>query len=121
MKFKIDENMPTEAAELLRDAGHDATTVGEERLLGSPDETLAERAQREQRAFVTMDMDFADIRAYPPDEYAGIIVLRLPVQLRPLVLGLVRRLVPLLQTESLRGCLWIVGPGRVRIFEGTAR
>ena len=34
MKFKIDENLPVEAAELLRDAGHDAHTVGEESLTG---------------------------------------------------------------------------------------
>ena len=28
MRFKIDENLPIEAAQLLRSAGHDATTVG---------------------------------------------------------------------------------------------
>ena len=35
MKFKIDENLPTEAADLLRSAGHDAVTVGEQRLGGA--------------------------------------------------------------------------------------
>jgi predicted nuclease of predicted toxin-antitoxin system len=27
MKFKVDENLPREVADLLRGAGHDATTV----------------------------------------------------------------------------------------------
>jgi predicted nuclease of predicted toxin-antitoxin system len=30
MKFKIDENMPLEVAELLRNAGHDSATVTEQ-------------------------------------------------------------------------------------------
>jgi len=30
MKFKIDENLPVEAAELLKGAGYDAMTVWEE-------------------------------------------------------------------------------------------
>ena len=34
MRFKIDENLPVEAAELLRQAGHDAVTVLEQHLGG---------------------------------------------------------------------------------------
>jgi predicted nuclease of predicted toxin-antitoxin system len=40
MKFKTDENLPTEAADLLRAAGYDAVTVGEQRLSGSVDPTV---------------------------------------------------------------------------------
>jgi hypothetical protein len=29
VKFKTDENLPTEAADRLRSAGHDAVTIGE--------------------------------------------------------------------------------------------
>lgn len=41
MKFKIDENLPAEAAEILRDAGFVADTVGDEDLSGADDETIA--------------------------------------------------------------------------------
>ena len=34
MKFKIDENLPVEVAELLREAGHDAATAIEQQLGG---------------------------------------------------------------------------------------
>jgi hypothetical protein len=31
LRFKVDENLPTEVAELLTNAGHDAITVPEQR------------------------------------------------------------------------------------------
>ncbi|MCG2767887.1 MAG: DUF5615 family PIN-like protein [Anaerolineae bacterium] len=80
MEFKIDENLPIEVAELLRQAGYGATTVLEQNLGGRADSDVASVCQREGYALVTMDMDFADIRAYPPEQYPGIIVLRLKQQ-----------------------------------------
>lgn len=47
MRFKVDENLPVEAAERLRQAGHDATTVAEQRLSGATDASLAALCQRE--------------------------------------------------------------------------
>ena len=41
MRFKFDENMPVEAAELFRNAGHDAATVLEQSLGGQPDPNIA--------------------------------------------------------------------------------
>jgi predicted nuclease of predicted toxin-antitoxin system len=35
MKFKIDENLPIEAAALLREAGHDALIVHDQNLRGA--------------------------------------------------------------------------------------
>ena len=37
MRFKLDENMPAEAAGLLRDNGHDAHSVHDEGLGGADD------------------------------------------------------------------------------------
>jgi len=45
MKFKVDENLPVEVAEVLRDAGHDAVTVVEEGLGGREDKAIR-RLQR---------------------------------------------------------------------------
>ncbi len=47
MKFKINENLPAEAADILREAGHDALTMLNQRLLGSKDELLADICRRE--------------------------------------------------------------------------
>ena len=117
MKFKIDENLPVEA-DLLREAGYEADTVQEEGLTGTADETLAERVRREGRAIVTLDLDFSDIRAYPPQDYAGIIVLRPNRQDRDSFLALIRRFLPLLTVEPLIGSIWIVEMDRIRIRQG---
>lgn len=115
MNFKLDENMPVEAADLLRAVGHDATTVFDEDLAGADDKAIAARVVVEGRALITTDLDFADIRAYPPREYCGIIVIRGKRQDKSFLLERVRHLLGLLQTEPLTQALWIVTPYRVRI------
>ena len=119
MKFKIDENMPLAAAAILRQAGHDAETVFDEQLAGGNDQQLAQVCQREGRALVTLDLDFSDIREYPPAEYGGIVVLRPHVQERGPVLYLVEAMLRLLDDEELPGHLWIVERTRARIRGGT--
>ena len=120
MKFKIDENLPVEAADLLRAAGHEADTVQEEGLTGSEDGALSERIRLEGRAIIMLDLDFSDIRAYPPQDYFGIIILRPSRQDKDSFLALVRRFLPLLATEPLAKNIWIVEPDRIRIRQGRA-
>jgi len=115
VRFKVDENLPVEAAELLRQSGHDAMTVLEQGSSGSADAHLAALCQQETRALLTLDMDFADIRAYPPADFPGLIVLRLWRQDKPYVLDVLARLLQVLQAELLVGPLWIVEENRIRI------
>jgi len=115
MQFKIDENLPIEVAELLHQAGHDAVSVHEQHLEGSADSDVALACQQEGRILMTLDMDFADIRAYPPEQYPGLIVLRLQRQDKPQVSKILRRLVQILPTEPLEQHLWIVEENRVKI------
>lgn len=115
MKFKIDENLPSEAAQVLRQAGHDAATVFEQNLSGGFDPEIALACRRENRFLVTMDLGFADLRTYPPEQYVGIIVLRLKKQDKPHVLEILGRLTKMLDTESLDQHLWIVEEKRIRI------
>lgn len=77
MQFKIDENLPVEIAELLVIAGHDAKTVNDQRLEGALDSELANVCCVENRTLITLDTDFSDITAYPPENFPGIIVLRI--------------------------------------------
>lgn len=114
MRFKIDENLPSEAAALLIREGYEADTVGEEQLSGATDEVLAERLHQEDRVLVTLDLDFANIRAYPPEIYAGIVVLRLRMQDKPTALAFIRKLILALQLRSPAGELWIVDRDRIR-------
>jgi predicted nuclease of predicted toxin-antitoxin system len=83
LKFKIDENLPAECALLFREAGYDADTVAEEKLSGAEDSILLGRCQSENQILVTLDLDFSNIRAYPPKSHSGIVVLRPNSQHKP--------------------------------------
>src|SRR5438552_411208 len=115
MRFKTDENLPIEIAELLRRAGHDALSVGEQNLVGAADPAVAVVSQTEKRAIVTLDLDFSDIRRFPPEDYSGIIVLRPVLQLIPTLERIMARAITLLGQEPLEGCLWVVDDHQVRI------
>jgi predicted nuclease of predicted toxin-antitoxin system len=115
LRFKVDENMPATAAALLVAAGHDALTIQDQQLAGHPDSDMADVCRRESRILVTLDVDFADIRAYAPAHYPGIIVLRLSRLDKYRVLATMRRLLPTLDRESPTGTLWIVDETTVRI------
>ena len=115
MRFKVDENLPVEAAKLLCQAGHDAVTVLQQHLSGSADAHVAQFCQQEGRALVTLDMGFADIRAYPPEQFPGLIVLRLKQQDKPYVLEILTRLMRVFPSEPLEQHLWIVEEKRIRI------
>ena len=115
MTFKVDQNLPVEVADLLRSTGHAAATVHEEGLAGADDDVLAEHVRREGRILVTLDLDFSDIRVYPPHEFHGIIVLRSKRQDKTTLLALVERGIFLLTAENPKGKLWIIESDRVRI------
>jgi predicted nuclease of predicted toxin-antitoxin system len=117
MRFKTDENLPVEIADLLRQYKHDAVSVHEQGLAGSADPDVAAVCQSEQRAIVTLDLDFSDIRRYPPDQYSGIIVLRPVVQTVPALLRIVGQVVVLLNQQPVERCLWVVDDHHVRIRE----
>lgn len=115
MRFKVDENLHEDVAALLAGRGHDAQTVREEGLRGSLDAILADHCWQESRTLVTLDLDFADIRQYPPQSTAGIIVLRVSNQSRPHILTVMGQALDLLDREPVQGRLWIVTEAGVRI------
>lgn len=116
MKLKLDENLSRRAAEVLRAAGHDVSTVRDQNLQGSKDEALFEACAREARALVTLDHDFGQVLRFPPRNSAGIAVLELgPHPSLDVLLARVRELAAMLTVQPLAGSLWIVEPGRVRI------
>lgn len=115
MKFKIDENLPLEIAEILRSYNYDAVTVKEQDLCGSKDRTIIDICVKEKRALITVDMDFSDIRSYPPSENYGIIVFRVHRQDKVYLMNIFKQVIPLLEIEPLQGHLWIIEVNRIRI------
>ena len=115
MKFKIDENLPVGLAQLLVNAGHEALTVFAQHLQGQNDSRIAQVCGREGRVLITLDLDFADMRTYPPRDYPGFIVLRVGTQDKPHILRVFERAIALIGVEPLENRLWIVEETRVRI------
>jgi predicted nuclease of predicted toxin-antitoxin system len=91
------------------------STVVEQGLCGETDSRVAAVCRSEGRALLTLDRGLGDIRAYPPAEHHGIVVLRAGDQEVDNVIGLIRRLIALLETQPLTGTLWILDERRVRI------
>ena len=114
MKFKLDENMPTDLLLLLRQEGHDATDVAEEGLAGEEDPSILEEATKEGRVLLTFDTDFASIRRFPPGSHSGIVVFRLHDQRWRRLEGPARRLLADNRLDKLKHGLSIVDELRIR-------
>ena len=115
LRFKLGENMPNEVAALLREAGHDVRSALDQQLGGGSDEGLSRACRQEARVLVTLDLDFADIRAYPPADYSGIWVLRPNLQSIENLVTLVGAALAVTPREHVAQRLCIIEPGHVRI------
>ena len=72
----------------------------------------------EGRVLVTMDLDFGNVVTYPPERTNGILIVHLPGRASlPVMLMLVREALAVQVKETIRGRLWIVEPGRIRVHE----
>lgn len=117
MHFLIDADLPRASSEAVARHGHEATDVRDMGLGSAPDRDVAAYARANALCLLTGDLGFADIRNYPPDRYAGIVVLRLPKDATAKhILNLIEAMLcrPRL-VERLSGRLAIVEPGRVRL------
>lgn len=78
MRIKLDENLPLSLVESLVQLGHDADSVQQEGLQGSPDAGVWAAAQADKRFLVTQDLDSSDLRQFAPGTHHGILLVRLP-------------------------------------------
>ncbi|HXT52734.1 MAG TPA: DUF5615 family PIN-like protein [Thermoanaerobaculia bacterium] len=114
MRLKTDENLPEELAALFRARGFDCLTALGQGLAAQPDGVVSAACREEGRILVTLDMGFANIRAYPPAEWPGFIVFRLAIQDTPHLLAVAERLVWALREEAPENELWVVEETTIR-------
>ena len=82
MRIKLDENFDPKLVDLFEAAGHNADTVLSEGLSGRKDEDIYEICRSNQQVLITLDLDFANPFRFPPEDTAGVVVVRPP---RPLL------------------------------------
>lgn len=115
MRIKVDEDLPAEICDLLRQEGHQASTVVEQGMGGWKDPRLWTAVQEEGQLLITGDKGFADIRRYPPGSHHGVVLLRPDEDgIRPL-LELSRRLLGDRPLESFTATVTVVTPRGIRV------
>jgi predicted nuclease of predicted toxin-antitoxin system len=116
VRFLLDANMPRSALQSLRAHGHDAVHVRDVGLGDAADALIAERARADNRALISRDLDFADVRRYPPGRATGIVVLRLPENWTAAQINrLLERFLSMRQlVECIPGRLVMLDPRQVR-------
>ncbi|MCC5626333.1 DUF5615 family PIN-like protein [Nostoc sp. CHAB 5715] len=115
MKVKLDENMAQTHVEFLQQAGYNADRVTDEGLSGADDDTVWEQVCAEKRFFITLDLDFSDVRRFTPGTHPGILLLRSRNRSRQTVLEILSRVVQEQSLEKLKGCLVVADDIQTRI------
>jgi len=118
LQFFSDQCVPVEITDTLRQHGHQVALLREVLPIRSLDPAVIAKAQELGAVLVSLNGDFADIVAYPPADYFGIVAIQLHnhPEIIPQLMG---RLVTFLDghrdQEFYRGKLFIVEVHRVRI------
>jgi predicted nuclease of predicted toxin-antitoxin system len=115
VKIKLDENLSRHLKDPLLQLGHDVTTALEEGLLGKVDIEIGAVAKSEDRIVFTLDLDFADLRKFPPGSHPGVVLFR-PRSMGPLLVNqFVLKFSQETELATLARCLVIVEPHRIRV------
>ncbi len=115
MKLKLDESLSRYLKPALISAGHDVATTADEGLLSQPDPTVAQAAATEDRMLLSLDLEFADLRKYPPGSHPGVILFR-PATFSALAVNrFVEEFVRDADLTEFARCVVIVEPHRVRV------
>jgi predicted nuclease of predicted toxin-antitoxin system len=115
MKLKLDENLSLKLKESLSYLDHDVSTAADENLLSQSDAVIAAAASREGRVLLTLDVEFGNLKKYPPGTHPGIILFR-PKRMGPLAVNsFVEDFFRQTDARRLAGCIVVVETSRTRV------
>ena len=115
MKVKLDENLGLSHVSLLKESGYEVDRVTDEGLSGSSDLEVWQKVCSEGRFFITLDIDFSDIRKFPPGSHPGILLLRPKSKGKLAVERVLMRVIKDHPLESLAGLLTVANEKHTRI------
>jgi len=76
LRFLADHCISNSIVQTLRDANHDVQRLRDVLPVEPPDATVIAKAQDLDSILLSLNGDFADIVAYPPASYKGIIAIQ---------------------------------------------
>lgn len=115
LAVKLDENLGRSHVELVRRAGYAADRVPDEGISGASDEVVWQRVCADGRFFITLDLDFADVRQFRPGTHPGILLLRPRSRGRTAVLDVLERVLRDHALDTLVGCLAVADEAHTRV------
>ena len=117
MKIKLDNNLSRHLRESLEAFGHDVDTAFDEGLARATDKELLHQASEEGRILFTLDRDFLNLKTYPPDSHAGVVVFRTSRQGVTTLKKIVEAFVRSADLRKYRKRTAVVERTRIRIFK----
>jgi predicted nuclease of predicted toxin-antitoxin system len=118
LRFFADHCISTRAVQILEAAGHEVLRLKDHLPVESPDSAVIAKAQELDAIFLSLNGDFADIVAYPPGRFRGIVALQFlnhPEITSPLLERLKGYLSLHPRHDDYRGKLILVEVDRIRI------
>ena len=101
--------------QLLRSWDYDARPMTDFIAADSPDNDVISLATKLDAVLLTFDLDFANVLAYPPENFKGIIVVRYTVADETDIDDTLKSALHDLYREDLRYVLVVITAGRYRI------
>jgi predicted nuclease of predicted toxin-antitoxin system len=118
---KLDENLGRSHVALLRQAGYTADRLHDEGLSGAKDDIVWQHVTAEGRFFITLDLDFSDVRRFAPGTHPGILLLRSRARGRQAVLDVLSRVLRDHASQTLAGCLAVADESHTRVRRPASR
>ena len=96
MRLIVDENIRREVTDFLKKESRDLLILPS----GTDDAAIAKTARESKRIILTHDRHFANILAYPPSQYAGIIRIRISPPTADVIINSLKELFKRLTPED---------------------
>ncbi len=115
----LDNCVPRKYRALLESWGYPVRFLHDYGSADAADDQVIALAQELDAILLTVDMDFANILRYPPQDYAGLVVVRYQPLDETELNGALRQALADLYRDGLRQVLVVVASSAYRIRRGT--
>lgn len=115
MRFLADAGVAGRVTEWLRQRGHDAVHLRDQRLERSSDAEVFAKASSETRVLLTFDLDFGEIVALAASPKASVIMFRLHDTRTPRVIERLEKVLSDVAAQLERGAIVVVEEARHRV------